>query len=37
MDHTTVKPLNKGPVGTSHVVLCREVVLSIEVDNVLVL
>ena len=28
---------NKGHVGTSHFVLCREVVLSLEVENILVL
>ena len=28
---------NKGHVVTSHFVLCREVVLSLEVENVLVL
>ena len=33
----TVEPLNKGHVGTSHSVLCREVVLSLEVENVFVL
>ena len=33
----TVEPLNKGHFGTSHFVLCRDVVLSLEVDNVLVL
>ena len=32
----TVKPPNEGHVGTSHFVLCREVVLSLEVENVLV-
>ena len=32
----TVEPPNKGHVGTSHFVLCREVVLSLKVDNVLV-
>ena len=34
---STVEPLNKGHIGTSHFVLCREVVLSFEVENVLVL
>ena len=34
---STVEPLNKGQVGTSHFVLCREVVLSLEVENVHVL
>ena len=33
----TVEPPNKGHVGTSHFVLYREVVLSLEVENVLVL
>ena len=33
----TVEPPNKGHAGTSHFVLCREVVLSLEVENVLVL
>ena len=33
----TVEPLNIGHVGTSHFVLCREVVLSSEVEKVLVL
>ena len=33
----TVEPPNKGHFGTSHFVLCRDVVLSLEVDNVLVL
>ena len=33
----TVEPLNKGHIGTSHCVLCREVVLSLEVENELVL
>ena len=33
----TVEPPNKGHVGTSHFVLCREVVLSSEIKNVLVL
>ena len=33
----TVEPPNKGHVGTSYFVLCREVVLSLEVENVLVL
>ncbi len=31
----TVEPLNKGQVGASHFVLCREVVRSSEVQNVL--
>ena len=31
---TTVEPLNKGHFGASHVVLCREVVLFSEVQNV---
>ena len=32
---TTVEPLNKGHVGTSHFVLCteREVVFSLEVEH----
>ncbi len=30
----TVEPLNKGHVGASHFVLCREVVCSSEVHNV---
>ena len=34
---STVEPQNKGHVGTSYFVLCREVVLSLEVENVLVL
>ena len=29
----TVEPPNKGHIGTSHFVLCREVVLSSEVKN----
>ena len=33
----SVEPLNKGYVGASHVVLCREVVLFSKVQNVLVL
>ena len=33
---TTLEPPNKGHVGTSHFVICREVVLSLEVENVLV-
>ena len=33
----TVEPPNKGHAGTGHFVLCREVVLSLEVENVLVL
>ena len=33
----TQSTVNKGHVGTSHFVLCREVVLSLEVENVLVL
>ena len=33
----TVKPPNIGHVGTSYFVHCREVVLSLEVENVLVL
>ena len=33
----TVEPLNKRHVGTSHFVLCRDVVLSLEAENVLVL
>ena len=33
----TVEPLNKEHVGTSYFVLCREVVLSLEIENVLVL
>ena len=32
----TVEPPNKGHFGTSHFVLCREVVLFSEVKNVLV-
>ena len=35
--HITLEPPNKGHVGTSHFVLCREVFLSLEVENVLVL
>ncbi len=31
--HTTVEPPNKGHIGTSHFVLYREVVLSLEVKN----
>ena len=36
-DHNTVEPLNKGHTlgGVSHCVLCREVVCSSEVLNVL--
>ena len=33
----TVEPQNEGHIETSCFVLCREVVLSLEVDNVLVL
>ena len=33
----SLEPSNKGHIGTSHFVLCREVVLSLEVENVLVL
>ena len=33
--NNTVEPLNKGHVGASHFVLCREVVRSTEVQNVL--
>ena len=33
--HTTMEPLNKGHIGASHFVLCREVVCSSEVHNVL--
>ena len=33
----TVEPPNAGHVGTSYFVLCREVVLSLEIENVLVL
>ena len=36
-NYYTVEPLNKGHIGTSHFALCREVVLSLEVENVLVL
>ena len=32
-----MEPPNKGHIETSHFVLCREVVLSLEVENVLVL
>ena len=32
-----MEPPNKGHVGTNHFVLCREVVLSLEVENVVVL
>ena len=32
-----VEPLNKGHIGTCHFILCREVVLSLEVKNVLAL
>ncbi len=35
MKMTTVEPLNKGHVGASHFVLCREVVHSSEIQNVL--
>ena len=34
---TTVEPLNKGHFGAGHVVLCGEVVLFSEVQNILVL
>ena len=37
LNYNTVKPPNKGHVGTSHFVHCRETVLSLEVENVLVL
>ena len=33
----TVEPLNKGHIGTSYLVCCRDVVFSLEVKNVLVL
>ncbi len=33
--NSTEKPLNKGHVGAIHFVLCREVVRSSEVQNVL--
>ena len=36
-DSSTMEPLNKGHIGTSRFVLCREVVLSLEVENALVL
>ena len=32
---TTVKPPNRGPIGTKFFVLLREVVCSLEVTNVL--
>ena len=32
-----VEPLNRGHFGTSHFVLCKEAIHSLEVENVLVL
>ncbi len=35
MNNNSVEPLNKGHVGASHFVICREVVHSSGVQNVL--